>query len=704
MITYGLSALGFRAKQQQEIINELKVSIQGLFGQNTNFAPQSNFGQLTNILSEREALLWQLAEAVYSSQSPNGAEGTSVDNILAFAGLRRLSASPTRTASSPVTQSNGIVQNGLVLGGVAGTVISQGSIIQTTGSPPVQFTLDSAVTIAAAVNAIQSLFFSNTPNTGAFQLGFPNALTPSMPFNILAQSSSFKFASVPTAGAFSLMFGVAGVGVNTPSMSFNSSAGQIQTAIQTMSGHSTVTVTGSMSAGFVIGWGATPNPILSLNTNTTGVAATFQNSFQANINNLQDSTTNLYPFTDVSVVMGATGFNFNFGANTPASGQASSGDQAQPIITISANNLMNSTTVTNLNIVTSQTGSIAKGIGSATCKVDGPNFIGAGALTVIGTSISGWNTVNNELDCITGSNIENDTQALVRRINNLQAHANGPLQSIIQKVRAIANVITAIGFENLNEAALQRIHFPIQPTSGKYNLVLQGIISGDVAYNATAAQIQTILRAYSGFEDTLVTGDAISDFIVDFNGSLGGQPVALMTVTTNTTGGAVNVTFDRPGKSFEIVADGGDNTAIAATILGSKPAGIQTYGGVEVPVFDTDGNQYNIEFSRPTQVPFYVKIVLQTDFFTADQPEFNPASVTTIQQDIVALGNQFGIGGLVIGRGTKGLVGAFNDVPGILNYTLVFERNTNPTSDANIQVQSEEVPVFESFNISVSYT
>jgi hypothetical protein len=357
-----------------------------------------------------------------------------------------------------------------------------------------------------------------------------------------------------------------------------------------------------------------------------------------------------------------------------------------------------------LSVVIETQGAPAQGIGSATCTQTGPNFAAAGSLNTIGTSISGWTGVTNQLDGITGTTIEDDTQALVRRQANLNSQANGPLQAIVEKVRQVANVITAIGFENLNESALQSISFAIQPTSGHYQLVLNGILTPLIAWNANSAAIQAAIRTISGYGSVLVSGSMISGFSVDFNGAFGGQPQNLMTVANNTTAVSIVVAFGRPGKSFEIVVEGGDDTAVATVILNSKPAGIQSYGTTTVQVFDVFNNPYNISFSRPTAVPIYVALVLETDLTTATSPTFNPQSIQTIQEDIVAIINAVGIGGLVIGFGTNGIIGAFNAVPGILSYTLYFDRNPNPTTNTNLQMQSEEVPVGETFNIAVSYT
>lgn len=707
-VTYGLTSAGFVTKPQSQITTEIQSALQQVFGSNINLGPESNFGQFVGIMSEREALIWQLAEAVYASQYPGGAEGTSVDNILALNNLKRLLATPTRTNTTPLVQSNGVTLYGLVLRGTPGTVIPSGSIIQNQSSPPIQFTLDSTVTIAAAVNCLQTLFQSNTPTTGAFQLSLVDAagntvLSPSFPYNSQAQTTTITWASTPSSGMYSLALSLAGAVTNSATLNYNSTPSQIQMAINAISGYGSVTVSGTMP-NFTINWGSVPNPNVSFNTNSTGVTATFLNSIQAGMNNIYDSVAGNYPYTDMIVTIGASGFNFQFGYNAVVGSNPSSGSMPQPTMDIQANTLQNGTTVTNLNVVIETQGALAQAIGSATCTVTGPNFAAAGSLNTIGSSISGWTGVTNQLDAITGTNVEDDTQALLRRSLNLNSQANGPLQAIVEKVRQVTNVITAIGFENLNEAALQVISYPIQPTSGAYQLILNGIVSSSIAYNASASAIQTALRAISGYSNILVTGSRISGFTVDFNGSFGGQPQTLMAVTNNTTGGTVSVAFGRPGKSFEIVVEGGDDTTIATTILDSKPAGIQSYGSTSVLVYDVYNNPYTISFSRPTAVPIYVELVLQTDLTTATTPTFNPQSISTIQEDIVSIINGVGIGGLVVGFGTNGIIGAFNAVPGILSYTLYFDRSQNPTTNTNVQMQSEEVPVAETFNIAVSYT
>jgi hypothetical protein len=722
--TYGVTTLGFVAKPQSEIITELNTAFQAVFGQNINLGPESVFGQIIGIFSEREALIWELGQAIYASQYPAGAEGTSVDNILALNNLQRLQATATVTNPLPAVQTNGITLYGLVLFGTPGTVVPQGSTIQTTATPPLTFTLDSTVTIGSAANAVQSVFFSNVPTTGSFGLTMEDPETNELateliPWNAEAVASQYSFASTPSTGNYTLTLTQAGAALTTGSLGYNASASAVQSAIQALAGYSAVTVSGSYTAGFVIAWGNICQPILTVGSNTTSVTITPIDSVQAAFNNLLDSNTSLYPYTDVrvgSLNTFSTGFIFTFGAGTTIGSNPSSGDQQQAllIVTPASNTLQNGSTVTNISISTTTMGTPAQGTGSATCTVTGPNFVAQNTLAVIGSPVSGWSSVNNQLDCITGTNTEDDTQAIVRRATLLAEQANGPLQSIIEKVREIAGVTQAIGFENINSAALQQISFSTVPNSGAFTLSIltqSGTIltTASIPYTALSSNVQTAIRNLTGYGDTLVTGSFVSGFTVDFNGSFGGQPQNLFsnpsnTLETSSSPVTITIAFGRPGHSFEIVVSGGLEATIAQTIYSAKPAGIQAYGSTVVPVTDNFGNTYQIGFSRPTEVLIYVVLSMTTDLTTAQNPQFSPGSVGTIQQDLITIGNAVPIGGLIVGFGSNGLIGAFNSVPGILSYTLYFGRSPGPGSNANIQLAPEEVATFESTNITVSYT
>jgi hypothetical protein len=712
-MAFGLTVDGFIPKQQQDIISEVQSSLQLAFGQNINLLPESVFGQIVGIFSEREALLWQLSEAVYASQYPAGAEGTSVDNILALNNLKRLGARPTVT--SP--EEDGVP--GLVFLGTPGTIIPAGSLISVPDQANSQFSTDTAVTIAAAVNAIEAIYFSNVPDTGGFTLKIEDALgnlltTEALSYLTLSDETVVLFSSVPSTGSFELVLTQSGVAETTAAIPYTDNAAGVQAKIQALTGYSSVTVAGDFTSGFTVTWGSISQPLVTVAANTLAVTVTPYDSLQAAINCLHEAagTSNHYPYSDV-VVSGnfTTGFMVSFGAGTPTTGNSNSGSLPQNLFTVPTNTMQQGSTVTNINVVMNTTGSPAQATGSATAVVSGPLFAPAGTITQIDSPISGWSSVTNPLDALTGANIETDTESLNRRAELLAANANGPLQSIVQKVSEVAFVTAVVGFENVGMAALQLISFSDLPSSGAFVLDVSGEVTASIPYTADQAAVQAAINALPGLEDVLVTGNFLSGFTIDFNGAGGGQAQPLTTVVSNTLdGGLVDVTpsFGRDGKSFEVVVEGGNNESIAESIYGSKPAGIKAYGDIQVTTTDAFGNPTVIGFSRPTEISFYVIVSMVTDLLINGNPnpkaKFNPESVATIQQEISAIGNSVAIGSLVVGFGSDGLIGAFNNVPGIVSYTLYFDRLPAPSTNTNVQLQPKERASFESFNIQVSYT
>lgn len=781
---YGLTSIGFVPKTQQVIISELNASHQAVFGANINLGPEAIFGQQIQIYSEREALIWELGLALYASQYPGGAEGTSVDNILALNNLKRLLPTPTKTNTNVLIQANQKPLYGLVLFGTPGTVIPSGSFIANTASPALQFSLLSAVTIAAAVNAVQQVFFSNVPDAGNFTLSIEDAdgnvlTTPAIEFDALAGQTFVSFSVVPVTGSFQLVLTQAGVPLTTAAILYTDNAAAVQSKIQALTGYSGVTVSGSFAAGFTITWGSICNPLVTQTANTLAVTIDIVDSAQSAINNLQDPDSLKYPYTDVQVTGFTTGLNFFFGQNAVIGSNPSSGAQAQSLMTIASSTLVQGVTVTNLNVVNNTVGAPAQGVGSAQCTQNGPNFVGAGTLTVIGSPTTGWTGVTNQLDCISGTNLETDSDALIRRAALLAAQANGPIQSIVEKVLEVSGVAAALPFQNLTNAAQQTISFASVPVSGNWKLIIGGQTTANIAYNASSADVQTAINALTGYFRALVTGNVQYGFVIDFNGSSGGQAQSLAQVTANTTGVTITTDFGRPPHSFEIVVSGGLDQDIAQAIYNSQPAGISSYSnpllsttgsvisgnltltlststGLSIgnaifgpgvsngatisnivgpvvtmskpalnnasgtytfsnakTITDAFGNPTEVFFSRPTEIPFYVSITMITDQYNIpgvpssgvnSNSKFNLQGVMNIQQDVVTIGNEVDIGGLVIGFGSNGLIGAFNNVPGIVSYTMYFGAAPNPVSNANVQLQAEQQAVFQTFNVVVSYT
>ncbi|GHJ34340.1 hypothetical protein ACFV4E_22365 [Streptomyces hygroscopicus] len=90
------------------------------------------------------------------------------------------------------------------------------------------------------------------------------------------------------------------------------------------------------------------------------------------------------------------------------------------------------------------------------------------------------------------------------------------------------------------------------PTGGTFTLTFSGQTTAAIAYNATAAAVQTALEGLSNVNpgDMTVTGNAGGPYTVTFGGQYLGDNVAQMTATGSFTGGtspAVTVTTTTAG-------------------------------------------------------------------------------------------------------------------------------------------------------------
>lgn len=88
---YGLTNEGLVIKDFSTITKEIQAELTQNLGQ-INFQNNSVAGNIVNILAEREIYIWQLCQALYSSMSPEYAEGISLDYNCALLGIKRLPA------------------------------------------------------------------------------------------------------------------------------------------------------------------------------------------------------------------------------------------------------------------------------------------------------------------------------------------------------------------------------------------------------------------------------------------------------------------------------------------------------------------------------------------------------------------------------------------------------------------------------------
>ena len=149
--------------------------------------------------------------------------------------------------------------------------------------------------------------------------------------------------------------------------------------------------------------------------------------------------------------------------------------------------------------------------------------------------------------------------------------------------------------------------------------------------------------------------------------------------------------------SFEAIVHGGDDREIAQTILNKAPIGIDTNGSIEVEVADSEGTLEKIYFSRPQEVPIYVKVIIEE--YTE---ETLPGDlVNTIKQVVAASGNTLPMGKDVIAQRFLGPIYSAVDGIGYINLTISTQAETGYTGET-IAISRSQIATFAEDNISVA--
>ena len=105
-----LDANGLTIQNADEIRTEIETEFLTAYGDGIDFSANTPDGQLVGTLTEREAIIQELIQAVYFSQYPDSAEGVSLDNVRSITGQQRLGNEKTKVTltlgtagGSPVT-------------------------------------------------------------------------------------------------------------------------------------------------------------------------------------------------------------------------------------------------------------------------------------------------------------------------------------------------------------------------------------------------------------------------------------------------------------------------------------------------------------------------------------------------------------------------------------------------------------------------
>jgi RHS repeat-associated protein len=207
----------------------------------------------------------------------------------------------------------------------------------------------------------------------------------------------------------------------------------------------------------------------------------------------------------------------------------------------------------------------------------------------------------------------------------------------VEVVSGTLTDIEATDTQGTTNSEVQTITLNNSPTGGTFRLTFGSEQTTDIAYNASAATVDSALEALSGIDTVTVTGSAGGPYTITFTGSHAGTNVAQV------TGDATNLTKGTVGRTLSFAYD-------AASQLSSvdDPAAEYTYtydnlGRLTAELQEITGLTPDIEFaqtwnanSRRTQLTAEIG---GTADFKNDYTYDNLSRLTQIIQQDVSGGN-----------------------------------------------------------------
>lgn len=146
-MAFGLTSLGFIKKQLTDLKSELEQAFRDAFGAGIKTTPDTNFGKIIGIITERYDQLWALGEAIYNANYPNSASGVSLARI----------GEITAIAPNAATKSTSVIY----LAGTDTTLIPAGSLISTQDAND-QFEILSDINLSGSNFAVAGITRSGT--------------------------------------------------------------------------------------------------------------------------------------------------------------------------------------------------------------------------------------------------------------------------------------------------------------------------------------------------------------------------------------------------------------------------------------------------------------------------------------------------------------------------------------------------------------
>lgn len=145
-----------------------------------------------------------------------------------------------------------------------------------------------------------------------------------------------------------------------------------------------------------------------------------------------------------------------------------------------------------------------------------------------------------------------------------------------------------------------------------------------------------------------------------------------------------------PPKSIKAIVLGGTDEEVAKAILSTKAAGIEACGSITVIVSDNIGELHDIKFSRATEIPIYVKVIVKG--------EANERITEEIKSRVIKHINEIGMGKPVVVSKIVSLSFLLE-----LEDIEVMVGRSETLQKENLQMSDEEVPWSDEDKVVIAY-
>jgi len=209
-------------------------------------------------------------------------------------------------------------------------------------------------------------------------------------------------------------------------------------------------------------------------------------------------------------------------------------------------------------------------------------------------------------------------------------------------------------------------------------------VAGDDTAAEVASRINTDLSQY-GLTAKAVTVGPATFVHIESNSTGSGSSIEV-------TGGTANTELGFPLAEFT-----SNDQEIAQTIFGSKAAGIEAHGAIDVVVEDTQEIAHLIGSTRPTEKPIHVEI-----YAIVDPDDYPSDGDAQIKAQVVAYGATLSVGDDVI---QSRLYDYVYNVAGIIDVTNIeIGFSDPPTASANLVIGSREISTWDTGDVDVYAT